>query len=206
MHEKMVEFIKRKSNARFVRGKDVRTVNRLSDVGVRERISELVYRISDGELRESVRSLINSHEDAFYSSVSSTGFHHAYPQGNAEHTLEVARVSFHLKIAYNAETNVKIIDDDILIAGALLHDIGKIHCYEIKKDSIETTEIGYSQAHVIHGIKLVSEHVKTKHLDDIIHIIASHNNLREWGSPVFPQTVEAWIVHVADMLSAKTMG
>jgi len=40
-------------------------------------------------------------------------------------------------------------------------------------------------------------------LDNILHIIASHHNLKEWGSPIQPNSIEAWIIHYAENISAK---
>jgi len=92
---------------------------------------------------------------------------------------------------------------DVLIAGAILHDIGKIHCYDYNLRNIDITDLFLKHEHIIHGVKLATQFVKSIKLDNILHIIASHHNLKEWGSPVKPHCIEAWIVHYADNISGK---
>lgn len=57
--------------------------------------------------------------------------------------------------------------------------------------------------HIIQGVKIVSQNIILIKLDDIIHIIASHHNLKEWGSPAKPNSIEAWIIHYAENISRK---
>ncbi|MHC1624704.1 MAG: HD domain-containing protein, partial [Methermicoccaceae archaeon] len=88
-------------------------------------------------------------------------------------------------------------------------DVGKINCYEYNETThgdFQVTTILREQDHIIHGVKLISQYIKSEKLDDIIHIVASHHALRIWGSPVEPQSNEAWIVHLADNLSSRIMG
>ena len=92
---------------------------------------------------------------------------------------------------------------DVLIAGAILHDIGKINCYEYNQINIDITGLFLRHEHIIHGVKLVTQYVRSKKIDNILHIIASHHNLKKWGSPVKPISIEAWIVHYADNISGK---
>ncbi len=92
---------------------------------------------------------------------------------------------------------------DLLIAGAILHDIGKIYCYDYKQQNIDITEIFLKHEHIIQGVKLVAQFIKSNKIDSILHIIASHHNLKEWGSPVKPNSIEAWIIHYADNISGK---
>lgn len=49
----------------------------------------------------------------------------------------------------------------------------------------------------------MTQAIKSERLDDLIHIIASHHNLKDWGSPVKPNSKEAWIIHFADSISDK---
>ncbi len=98
------------------------------------------------------------------------------------------------------------IDKDLLIAGTLLHDVGKINCYKIEDRKIVLTKTYFEQDHIINGIKLVSRNINSDKLDQLLHIIASHHNLKEWGSPTEPKSNEAWIIHFAENLSSKIMG
>jgi len=92
---------------------------------------------------------------------------------------------------------------DILIAGAILHAIGKIYCYDYNPRNINITDILLKHEHVIQGVKLATKFIRPRNIDSILHIIASHHNLKEWGSPVKPNSIEAWIIHYADNISGK---
>ena len=84
-----------------------------------------------------------------------------------------------------------------------LHDVGKINCYEQFENYIDITDTFLNQDHIINGTKIVSQEIQSEKLDDILHIIANHHQLKEWGSPVEPNSIEAWIIHFADNISAK---
>lgn len=97
---------------------------------------------------------------------------------------------------------------DILIAGALLHDIGKVESFRVTTN-INQTEEGIFLGHLIIGMNLVQplideieafpEDLRNK----IIHILLSHHGKKEWGSPVEPSIPEAQAVHFADNFDAK---
>ncbi len=128
--------------------------------------------------------------------------HHVYRGGLLEHTLSVCKLS--LDIA----KNYKDVDREIILVGALLHDIGKIKEYE-GNISYNVTDSGRLLGHIILGLSMIDPYInKVKGLDeDLIlhlkHIIASHHGEYEFGSPKRPKTKEAFIVHVADNVDAK---
>ncbi|SHE28687.1 3'-5' exoribonuclease [Marinitoga hydrogenitolerans DSM 16785] len=130
--------------------------------------------------------------------------HHAYKHGLLEHTIDVAKLCDSI-----AKNYINIVNKDILIAGALLHDIGKTKEYKITPSGIEKTDAGELIGHIAIGIHMVSEYAKKIHnfpkelLDEILHMVASHHGELEWGSPIVPKTIEAFILHFADNLSSK---
>lgn len=65
---------------------------------------------------------------------------------------------------------------EVLIASVILHDIRKINCYEYNQRNIDITEIFLKHEHIIQGVKLVTQYVSSKKIDNILHIIASHHN------------------------------
>lgn len=128
--------------------------------------------------------------------------HHVYLGGLLEHTLEVT------KLCVEALNHFKNINRDLLIAGALLHDIGKV--YEFNYDRL----IGYSTrgrllGHITIGAGLLEERIrKVEGFPEesrmlLEHLIISHHGENEYGSPVVPKTVEALILHSLDNLNAK---
>lgn len=131
--------------------------------------------------------------------------HHAYVGGLMEHTISIARIceSF-------AATTATELNADLLMAGALLHDIGKID--ELGMGTvIEYTDVGKLLGHLAVGTIMVEK--RAAQLPDfpnekkwlVQHMILSHHGKREYGSPVLPCIPEALALHHVDNLDAKTV-
>lgn len=165
-------------------------------------LSQFIKMIKDERLRESLENLLKNHPE-FYEVPCAVYHHHKYIGGLLEHTIQTCKISLAISNTIGDEI---IIDKDLLIAGSILHDVGKINCYKYKDSKIEVTEILREQEHIINGIKIVSQELDIDKLDDLIHIIASHHNIKDWGSPVQPYNNEAWIIHFSENLSSKILG
>lgn len=129
-------------------------------------------------------------------------WHHSYISGLIEHTLEIIRIC-DLMCDIHPELN-----RDLLIAGAMLHDFGKIE--ELSFDSaFEYTDKGKLLGHIVIASIIVNEEInKIKDFPDdlkmnLIHLILSHQGKLEHASPVVPKTLEAITLYHADELSAK---
>lgn len=139
----------------------------------------------------------------------STRFHHAYAGGLLQHILEVAEYA----LASAAPLNLDDESTDVLIASCLWHDALKIYEYESAPDFLENTVFQRTQnlegiGHICAGAVAFSLYSRHEELDlkiekRVVHCILAHHGRPEWGSPVEPQTVEALLLHQADMLSAK---
>jgi 3'-5' exoribonuclease len=127
--------------------------------------------------------------------------HHAYRSGLLEHILKIADVGSVLAESYGA-------DRDLVVAGALLHDIGKLD--ELSYDGVTTyTRRGNLLGHITIGAQMVREaagsiegfpeELRTR----IEHLVVSHHGERELGSPVEPMTEEAFILSAIDDLDAR---
>jgi 3'-5' exoribonuclease len=100
---------------------------------------------------------------------------------------------------------------DLVVTGALLHDVGKVDSYEVGPGGFTFTPCGLLLGHVVLGTLMLERRVAATRgpvcsegqLLDIQHLILSHHGARELGSPVEPMTTEAEIVHWADEASAK---
>lgn len=129
-------------------------------------------------------------------------WHHSYISGLLEHTLEIIKIC-DLICDFHSEMN-----RDLLIAGAMLHDFGKIE--ELSFDSaFEYTDKGKLLGHIVIASILVDEEIK-KIKDfpeelkiNLLHLILSHQGKLENASPVVPKTLEAITLYHADELSAK---
>ena len=130
------------------------------------------------------------------------GFHHVYIGGLLEHTLSVVR------LLDQAADHYRGVNRDLLIAGGILHDIGKI--YEFSYDRIvEYSDPGRLVGHIVMGVEMVDAKIAAipgfpeQMAMELRHLILSHHGVLEYGSPKRPKTLEALIVHYMDDLDAK---
>jgi 3'-5' exoribonuclease len=129
-------------------------------------------------------------------------WHHNYLGGLLEHTLKI------VEICKKASELYPQVDRDLLIAGALLHDIGKISQYQVTS-LIEFSDEGRLVGHIVEGDRIVTDRIRQienfpeELAMKLRHLILSHQGQLETGSPVVPQTMEAIILHFADEMDAK---
>ena len=129
-------------------------------------------------------------------------WHHARVGGLLEHTLKV------VSICEKAAEMYDLVDRDLLITGALVHDIGKVNSYSAG-GFFDYTDEGRLLGHIVSGDELIE--AKIQKIADfpqdlalkLKHLILSHQGQLEFASPVVPQTIEAIILHYADELDAK---
>jgi 3'-5' exoribonuclease len=157
--------------------------------------------VSDPGIRALLHRIVADHEDRLRRWPAAVVVHHAYRGGLLEHILQVARVAGAVAEAYGA-------DADLVAAGAILHDIGKLR--ELDYDLAPSySREGNLVGHIGLGLVMVREaaqglaSLSAERLSEIEHIIASHHGTREHGSPVEPMTTEAFILAMVDELDAK---
>lgn len=129
--------------------------------------------------------------------------HHAYRHGLLEHSLIVAECAADVAARHDS------VDRDMVVAGGLLHDIGKIHAYTSDGMVPLMTDVGRLHGEIVIGQNLVQRLIDE--LPDfppelalrLSHIVISHHGMREKGSPVVPMTREAIIVHYCDDMTAR---
>ncbi len=130
--------------------------------------------------------------------------HGAVVGGLLEHTINVAVIAESLIQLYTC-------NEELVLTGALLHDIGKLEELE-EQPGAGFTPAGNMFGHIILGEQIVQDRARhISELDestcmDLLHIILAHHGTKEYGSPVSPVTIEALIVHMADMAEAKLTG
>jgi 3'-5' exoribonuclease len=155
-------------------------------------------------LRDLLNAFFKAEKTAelFKRAPAAKGFHHIYLGGLLEHTLSVVRLL--TKIA----DHYQHLDRDMLIAGGLLHDIGKI--YEFSYDQlIEYSDEGRLIGHIVMGVEMIDKEIAAipdfpaQLALELRHIILSHHGEFEFGSPKRPKTMEALAVHYMDDLDAK---
>lgn len=137
--------------------------------------------------------------------------HHAYRGGFLEHVLSVTKTALYLAEKYRDyyPTISPPLSLDLVVAGAVLHDIGKLRELSAQPHGADYTAAGQLIGHILMGRDIVREYaVQFEQLDPetllrLEHMIVSHQNLPEWGSPIAPHTPEALLVHYADDIDAK---
>jgi len=128
--------------------------------------------------------------------------HHSYMGGLIEHLVSVAQICDFMSTRY------KFVNRDILVAGALLHDLGKIYELSAFPDN-NYTDDGELLGHIVIGTELLTSEASKiegfpKQLLSLMkHCIISHHGELEYGSPQLPKTIEAFILHSADDVDAK---
>lgn len=130
--------------------------------------------------------------------------HGAVVGGLLEHTVNVTQIAECLTKLYDC-------NHELVLAGALLHDIGKLEELE-EQIGVGFTARGNMFGHIILGVQLVQD--RSRHIteldestcQDLLHLILAHHGTKDYGSPVCPVTFEALIVHLADMTEAKLTG
>jgi 3'-5' exoribonuclease len=130
--------------------------------------------------------------------------HHAVVGGLLEHVVEVATMA--RSAAKTMGGNV-----DLVTAGALLHDIGKVQTYSIGAGGFDYTQAGYLLQHIVLGSLMLDRRLRTlppgtltevQELE-LHHFIQSHHGQPEYGAAVRPMTLEAELLHWADQMSAN---
>lgn len=163
-----------------------------------------VDQISSAPLGALLRAFFHEEKTAelFRRAPAAKGFHHTYLGGLLEHTLSTVRLLDRVADHYPQ------LNRDLLLAGGMLHDIGKI--YEFSYDSL----IGYSDegrmiGHLVMGVEMIDKKIETipdfppQLALELRHIILSHHGEFEFGSPKRPKTKEALVIHFMDDLDAK---
>lgn len=131
--------------------------------------------------------------------------HHAYLSGLLEHTLSVTN------LVANVLKNYPELDQDLLLSGSILHDIGKIreYTYPPENSYFDYTDEGRLVGHLVIGAEMVQQ--KTGGIPNfpqdlamlLKHLILSHHGEYESGSPKRPKTAEGFVLHLLDDLDAK---
>lgn len=170
-----------------------------------EELAQLIGSIQNSFLKKLLRKIFNKSNSGalFQLAPAAKGIHHAYLGGLLEHSLSMAQVASRLADHYNG------INRDLLVAGALLHDIGKTEELRSESGVIDYTDIGRLKGHLVIGCELIGRQAKSlkdfpdELLTHLQHLVLSHHGRHEFGSPVVPMTAEALLLSFIDDMDAK---
>jgi len=171
-----------------------------------KQLMEAIDGVGDPHLRRLLSGVFSDPdvEARFRVAPAARSMHHAFRSGLLEHTVSVVTVAGLLAEHYG-------LDVDLVAAGALLHDLGKIWELEIGA-SIEYTDDGRLIGHLPMETLFVEKRIgeiegfprETRR--QLLHILLSHHGEYGFGSPRRPKTPEALLVHMADNLDSKMAG
>jgi 3'-5' exoribonuclease len=168
-----------------------------------QRLLTIVDGLSDVYIRELLHNIITDGEIARRLKTWQAGktIHHAYQSGLLEHILSCTELALTLSRHYR-------VNENYVVAGCILHDLCKI--YELTDGiNVEYTEEGKLVGHLVKGLEILDRfaykirnfpHYMKMHLK---HILLAHHGEYAYGSPKIPQTSEAFLVHLIDLMDSK---
>jgi 3'-5' exoribonuclease len=143
--------------------------------------------------------------ERFKMAPASKWIHHNYLGGLLEHTLSLA------ELVLKNSSHYKGLNLDLLLVGAILHDLGKIDELSYRR-SLDYSDEGRLLGHIVLGIERIEDKIRQvtdfpKVLATLVkHLILSHHGQDIWGSPKKPMTLEAVMLHYLDDMDAKING
>lgn len=172
-----------------------------------ENLHKIVTGLTDPHLKMLMETFLE--DPAFLNDYSrapaAKAMHHVYLGGLLEHALAVAALAEDVSRRYPA------INRDLLVVGALLHDIGKVA--ELKYErSFEYTDAGKLLGHIVIGTEMVDEKIRSiegfpvEKAMLVKHLLLSHHGQYDFGSPKRPKTLEAVVLNFLDDLDSKING
>ena len=166
----------------------------------------LVASVNDAHLQGLLRRLLGRETETgrrFRSVPAAKYHHHAYPHGLLDHSVAVAQ------LVSAAAATLSGVDRDVAVAGALLHDIGKLDAYEVSGGCAELADAGKLAGEIPLGYYRVRSAIEatpgfpSERAQAVLHVVLAHHGRLEFGSPVTPCTREATLVHAMDNLSGQ---
>lgn len=131
--------------------------------------------------------------------------HHAYLGGLLEHSLSMAN------LAHTLAEHYPHVNRDLLVTGALLHDMGKAIEYDVTQ-GFAFSDDGRLVGHIVRAVVMIEQaaarlnDLSETDLRQLIHLVTSHHGTLEWGSPTTPKTLEAILLHQLDLLDSRVQG
>ena len=163
-------------------------------------LQQVVAAVGNTHLRALLQRIVAEHEAALRLWPAARVVHHAYRGGLLEHILTMAEAGRMLAVLYGANA-------DLVVTGAILHDIGKLQ--ELEYDTATTyTRDGNMIGHITLGSIMVHDACRAiagfpdALRAQVLHLIGSHHGERALGSPVEPLSIEAFILSAVDDLDA----
>ena len=173
--------------------------------GMYEELTAYIRQISNKYLRQ-VLEFYYIKDEAFIKKFKAHSaaktVHHGFSGGLLEHTLSVTRMCDYFATSYS------ILNRDLLLSSAILHDIGKVKELSDFPDNDYTDE-GQLIGHIVIGVEMIDDAIRSipdfpvKLAHELKHCIVAHHGELEYGSPKKPALAEAVALNMADSTDAK---
>lgn len=170
---------------------------------MKERLDKYLNSFKDKDVEKITKAVISHFYDKYITYPAAVKIHHEFGSGILHHSLAMA------DLADDVAKRYPQVDRDLLVAGALMHDIGKTVEYENPLMPAQTVE-GKLCGHIAimyAEFKKIVDNLDIKSEVPVLleHMILAHHGKLEWGSPVQPATREAWLLSQIDLIDSHMM-
>jgi 3'-5' exoribonuclease len=179
-------------------------------------VEKIVGELKDPRLRALCQAYLAEYGEKFRRAAAARDYHHARRGGLLEHTAQMLRSGRALSTVYTG------LNWDLVLTGVLFHDVGKLWELDYQPQGFVSpmTTVGELLGHITIGIEVVNKlwrgleshpdfapsaphsPAREQVREHLLHLIASHHGLKEYGAPVTPRTPEAWMLHHIDNIDA----
>ncbi|MGE1100523.1 3'-5' exoribonuclease YhaM [Peribacillus simplex] len=173
----------------------------ISQEEMMETITQFIFEMRNPNIQRVTRHLIKKYQNEFLTFPAATKNHHEYMSGLAYHVVSM------LGLAKAISTLYPSLNKDLLYAGVILHDLGKVHELSGPVSTVYTVE-GNLLGHItimVNEVGKAAEElgIEAEEIMILKHLILSHHGKAEWGSPKPPMVREAEVLHYIDNMDAK---
>ncbi len=166
-----------------------------------EELSPYIFEITNPNIQRITRYLLKQHREAFLVYPAATKNHHDYVSGLLDHVVSMLRLGKAIAELYPT------LNKDLLYAGIILHDVGKVVELSGPVGTVYTPA-GNLLGHItimVNEIAMAAKELGIEGEEVVLlqHMVLSHHGKEEWGSPKRPMLKEAEILHYIDNIDAK---
>lgn len=173
----------------------------LSQEEMMETITQFIFEMRNPNIQRVTRHLVKKYQEELLTFPAATKNHHEYMSGLAYHVVSMLGLAKAISGLYPS------LDKDLLYAGVILHDLGKVHELSGPVSTVYTVE-GNLLGHItimVNEVGKAAEElgIDTEEIMILKHLVLSHHGKAEWGSPKPPMVREAEVLHYIDNMDAK---
>lgn len=168
---------------------------------LQEKITEVIFTMENPNIQRIVRAFVQKYNEELFIYPAASNNHHAYVSGLAHHIVTMLRIAKSLCDIYPE------LNRDLLYAGIILHDLGKVKELSGVVSTTYTLE-GKLLGHItmmVNEIQQIADELEIAGEEVMLlqHMVLSHHGKEEWGSPKRPLIREAEILHLIDMIDSE---